>query len=120
MTPMYDKEQLAQYLSFYNRDAKIKYKGKIYSATEEDFDRLNIRGNYWHFKTDPSSWLTAAAVSHFKWKFKKLPRSQVIDLVAQVLNVDISRIEGSLDWNARYTAWHDGGKPEDYHVFLGQ
>jgi hypothetical protein len=114
--PIYNKEKLAEYLSFYNRDAKIEYKGKIYSVTEKDFNQLNVRGNYWHGKTDPSSWLVMATVSHFKRKFKKLARLQLIALAAQVLNVDAAKIESSLDWSAQYMAWHEGGKPEEYHV----
>ena len=118
MTPIYNKENMTKYLSFYNRDAKITYKDRIYSANEKDFEKLNIRGNYWHSKTDPSSWLTKAAVSYFKRKFKKLPRAQIITLVAQILNVDVSTIESSLDWSASYMSWHEGGEPEDFHVFL--
>lgn len=112
-----DKNKYAKYLSYFNRDAAIEHNGKTYKATEIDFSKLNIRGNYWHTKTDPSTWLTTATVRHFKIKFgKTLPASKIVELAARVLNVDDSSIKSALDWNARYTSWHDGGNPEDYHV----
>jgi hypothetical protein len=112
----YDKQKQAEYLSFYNRDAFITHEGRVYAAKEKDFIQLNTRGNYWHTKTDPSSWLVMSAVKYFRKKFKKLPRSQVVALVARMLNVDAYRIESSLDWSAQYMAWHEGGEPDEYHI----
>lgn len=114
----YDKEQSKLYLSYYNRKARIEHQGQEYSFSEEDFEYLNRSSNYWHHSKSPSSWLCCATVNHAKKKFgKTLPRDKLVGLCADTLNVTVQKLESTLNWNADYMAWHDGGKPEDYHVY---
>ena len=117
--PLTNEEKLEQYLTFFNRGAKIEHEGKFYTPTEEDFNALNSGGtNYWHHKTDPSSWLTCSTVSYYRRKYgEELPRDKVIDLCAQALNTSSAEVERLLDWNARYVAFHDGMTPEETHTW---
>ena len=113
-----DKEKLKIYLSYYNRKAKVEQQGKEYKFSEEDFKYLNTFGNYGHPEKSPSSWLCSSAVNHAKVKFGKiLPREKLIKLCADTLNITAEKLEIALDWNANYMAWHDGGKPENHHVY---
>lgn len=87
------------------------------ALTEEDFAELN-EYNYWHSRTDPSSWLVSSTVSRARARFEKiLSRAQVIELCAQTLNIDSARVESLLDWNANYMAWHDGMSVEETHIW---
>jgi hypothetical protein len=111
-------QEYKTYLTYYNREAKVIYKGKEYQFTEEDFVKLNCNLNYWHNRTDPSSWLCAAVVRHGIIKFSpKLPRVKLIELCADTLNITKQKLEDTLDWNANYMAWHDGGTVEEHHVY---
>ena len=115
---LWDEEQSKMYLSFYNREASIEHKGQECNFSEEDFEYLNNSSNYWHHIKSPSSWLCCAAVDHAKKKFGKiLPRQKLIGLCADTLNITVKDLERTLNWNANYMAWHDGGKPEDYHAY---
>ena len=114
-----DQKKLKEYLTFFNRDAKIEHEGQFYTPSEEAFAHLNRGGsNYWNDKTDPSSWLTCDTVSYYRRKYEQdVPREKVIDLCAQVLNIDPAEVERLLDWNARYMAFHDGMTPEETHIW---
>ena len=113
-----DKEKLKIYLSYYNRNTKVLHQGMEYKFSEEDFKYLNRLSNYWHNEKSPSSWLCSFAVNHAKVKFGKyLPREKLIKLCADTLNITADKLESTLNWNANYIAWHDGGKPEDHHVY---
>ena len=105
-------------LEFFNREAFVlAADGTRCALSEQDFAELN-QYNYWHHRTDPSSWLTAGTVSRARRLFSdKLTRAQVIELCAQTLNVTSEKIESTLDWNANYMAWHDGGSVEENHVW---
>lgn len=52
------------YLTYYNREAKVTHQEKEYKFTEKDFRELNRYLNYWHNRTDPSTWLCVATVKH--------------------------------------------------------
>lgn len=111
-------EKLSLYLSYYNREAQIEYNSNIYKFTESDFESINSIGNYWHHQQDPSSWLCTSMVSLGKRKFSgTLPRHLVIDLCAQTLNITAEKLESTLNWNANYMAWHDGGNPSENHIW---
>ena len=113
-----DKEQLKIFLSYYNRKSKIDHQGQECSFSEEDFEYLNSPSNYWHHSKSPSSWLCCATVNHARKKFGKiLPRYKLIGLCADTLNITEQKLESTLNWNANYMAWHDGGEPEDYHAY---
>ncbi len=113
-----DTEQLKKYLSYYNRKAKIEHQGREYRFSEEDFEFLNSSSNYWHHSKSPSSWLCCSTVNHAKRIFGKiLPRDKLIVFCADTLNITVQELERTLDWNANYMAWHDGGEPEDYHAY---
>ena len=113
------EEKLKEYLTFFNRDARVEHEGTSYTPSEEDFNYLNSGGtNYWHHKTDPSSWLTCSTVSYYRRKYGTvLPRNKVIDLCAQVLNIDPAEVERLLNWNANYMAFHDGMTPDETHIW---
>jgi len=113
-----DKDEQKKYLSYYNRKAKVLHQGQEYSFSEEDFKYLNTSSNYWHHEKSPSSWLCSFVVNRAKVKFGKiLPREKIIKLCADTLNITVGKIESNLNWNANYMAWHDGGKPEEHHVY---
>ncbi len=113
-----DEEQLKTYLSYYNRKAGIEHQGQKYSFSEPDLESLNSFSNYWHHAGSPSSWLCCSAVNQAKKEFgKTLPRDKLIRLCADTLNITVHELESTLNWNANYMAWHDGGEPEDYHAY---
>ena len=116
--PFSGKEELKTYLSYYNRKAAVEHQGQEYSFSEDDFEYLTGSSNYWHHSESPRSWLCCAAVNHAKRKFgKTLPRNKLIVLCADTLNITAEKLESTLNWNANYMAWHDGGEPEDYHAY---
>ena len=91
----------------------------ITSFDEDDFMEIISPSNYWHGRSDPSSWLCEAIVRLGKSKFHKvLPRNAVITLCADALNITHEKLESSLDWNAGYMAWHEGGSVEEFHVWM--
>lgn len=109
---------LKEWLNNFNTRAFIEYKNIKYKINPKELKTIYSKGNYWHHKTDPSSWLSVALVSLAKRKYShKLPRHIVISLCAQLLNITSEKLESSLDWNANYMAFHDGGTPEENHVW---
>ena len=48
---------------------------------------------------------------------QKLPRRILLQLCADTLKMSLSALEAMLDWEANYMAWHDGGTPDEHHVF---
>lgn len=105
-------------ITYFNRQAHAVHEGKRYRFGKEDFERLNRDSLYWHNPTDPSSWLCAATVNQARIKFgDELPRSKLIKLCAETLNISVKKLEDSLDWNVNYLAWHDGGTVDEYHVY---
>ena len=113
-----NEKTIHEWLDNFNMDASVTYKNKVYTLTGDELKSIYSTENYWHSRTDPSSWLSEALVRLAKRKFpKSLPRKKVIALCAQLLNVTPGHLEGTLDWNANYMAWHDGGTPEDHHVW---
>jgi len=115
-----DKEEKTdEWLNTFNSKASVKYNNKEYRITVNELKSIYSPMNYWHHRTDPSSWLCEALVNFARRKFtKKIPRKEVILLCAGLLNITPEKLESSLDWNANYMAWHDGGTPEDYHAWL--
>jgi hypothetical protein len=115
-----DKGTLVQeWLSNFNSKAFVEYNNRKYRITQRELKSIYATLHYWHHKTDPSSWLSEALVRKAKIKFSgKLPRDVVISLCAQLLHVTPEKLESTLNWNANYMAWHDGGTPEDHHVWL--
>jgi hypothetical protein len=112
------KQQLTEWLNTFNTGAFVKYNNREYRITLNELKSIYSPLNYWHHETDPSSWLCEALVNLGKRKFKrKLPRENVISLCAQLLNITPEKLESSLEWNANYMAWHDGGTPEDHHAW---
>jgi hypothetical protein len=114
-----DKDkQFIKWLNNFNSSAFVDYNGKKYRITSKELESIYSTGHYWHHKTDPSSWLSEAMVTMAKRKFKgKLPRDHVILLCSRLLNITPEKLEGNLEWNANYMAWHDGGAPEDHHAW---
>jgi hypothetical protein len=111
-----EKELLNKWLDNFNKDAVIKHNEKKYRISLIELEKIYSTGNYWHHKTDPSSWLSEAVVRLVRKKYsKKLPRKKAIALCAQLLNISDKQLEGNLEWNANYMAWHDGGIAEDEH-----
>lgn len=109
----------ADLLEFFNREARVVHQGTEYRFSEEDFAELDTPSNYWHNRTDPSTWLCAAAVRLARIRFRDgLPRCMLIRLCAETLNITEKKLEGALDWHANYMAWHDGGTVEEYHPYL--
>ncbi len=116
--PFRDKEQWKIFLSYYNRKAGIEHQGQEYSFSEPDFGSLNSFSNYWHHSKFPSSWLCCAAVNLARKKFgKNIPRDILIEFCAETLNITSQELERTLNWNANYMAWHDGGTPEEHHAY---
>ena len=105
-------------LTFFNRDARVLHDSEEFRFSEEDFEQLNSPSNYWHHRTDPSSWLCASTVLHAKIRFRgRLPRAKLIKLCAETLNITEQKLEDTLDWNANYMSFHDGGTAEENHVY---
>ncbi|MBN2441104.1 MAG: hypothetical protein JXJ04_07150 [Spirochaetales bacterium] len=112
------KDLIDEWFNNFNHNAAVEYKNKEYTITEPELKSIYSTGNYWHHRTDPSSWLCEALVRLAKRKFgNRLPRKQVIQLCAQLLNITPEKVESTLDWNANYMAWHDGGTVEENHVW---
>ncbi|MBN1697533.1 MAG: hypothetical protein JW881_08475 [Spirochaetales bacterium] len=112
------KNPVREWLDNFNKRASVTHNGKEYGVDEHELETLYSTLNYWHHRTDPSSWLCTALVGLAKKKYQgKIPRSEIILLCARLLNVTASKLESTLDWNANYIAWHDGGNPGDYHVW---
>lgn len=105
-------------LAFFSREARVVFEGIEYRFSEDDFAGLNSPSNYWHNRTDPSSWLCAATVVLARIRFSGLPRDRLIRLCADTLNITGKKLEDSLDWHANYMAWHDGGTVEEHHPYL--
>lgn len=114
-----DPKTLADWLDKFNPEARIEFNGKKYSFSRTKLKSIYSSGNYWHSKTDPSSWLVNAMVNLTRRSWKELPREQITDLVGQALNITSEKVEASLNWTANYMAWHDGGTPEENHPFGG-
>ncbi len=106
-------------LAYFNREAfVVAGDGTRCAFDEADFAQLENPSNYWHSRTDPSTWLCVSTVSRARYKFRdRLNRQQTIALCAQTLNVTPEKLEYALDWNANYMAWHDGGSVEETHVW---
>ncbi len=105
-------------LAYFNREACVFHDGKEYRFSEKDFEKLDRDSLYWHNPTDPSTWLCAATVNQALIKFgDELPRAKLIRFCADTLNISLEKLESSLDWNANYMAFHDGGTVEEYHVY---
>lgn len=86
------------------------HEGTEYRFSEEDFEELNSPSNYWHNRTDHSTWLCASMVRLARIRFRDtLPRALVIKLCAETLNITEKKLEGALDWHANHMAWNDGG-----------
>ena len=114
-----EEKQLNEWLNNFNTRAFVKYNNKVYRITLKELKSLYSTLNYWHHKTDPSSWLSEALVSLAKRKYERLlPRDIVILLCARLLNITPEKLESSLNWNANYMTWHDGGTPEDHHAWM--
>ncbi len=106
-------------LAFFNRDACVVHGDAEYRFTEEDFAELNTPSNYWHNRTDPSTWLCASTVRLARIRFRdRLPRTLLIRLCADTLNITVQKLEDCMDWHANYMAWHDGGTVEEYHPYM--
>lgn len=103
---------------FFNRNASVSLNGKEYRFDEDDFSMLNTSSNYWHHKTDPSTWLCEAIVRLGRKNFGvELGREMTISLCAATLNISAEKLEKALEWNAGYMAWHDGGEAGYHHVW---
>lgn len=113
------RQDLNTWLSTFNREAVVSYENIDFSLGDEELGSIYYATNYWHSKTDPSSWLCEAVVRLIRKKFlEKLPREKAMELAACLLNITTEKLEGSLNWNAHYMAWHDGGTYEENHVWL--
>jgi len=106
-------------LTFFNRNAfVVGPDGNEYRFSESDFQNIN-ESNYWHNKTDPSSWLTASTVYRGRNRFGKvLGRNAIINLCAATLNITPQKLEDSLNWTANYMSFHDGVSVEESHPYL--
>lgn len=114
----FDAQEKARQMAWFDTEAFVVHEGREYRLTLAEIERIHGRANYWHHKGDPSSWLVCSLVSKLKSKFRKtLPRARIMELVAGILQVSVGKVESSLDWNANYMAFHDGGTPEEHHIF---
>ncbi|MBN1524817.1 MAG: hypothetical protein JW904_10055 [Spirochaetales bacterium] len=112
------KDEFDKWFANFNAEACVDYNNKEYRLTLEELKSMYSSLNYWHSKTDPGSWLSESLVRLAKRKYKGiLPRKVVISLCAGLLNITPEKLESNLDWNANYMAWHDGGTPEQEHVW---
>jgi hypothetical protein len=114
----FDADEKAKQMAWFNTEACVAHEGKEYRLTESEIGAIHSRGNYWHLEGDPSSWLVTALVGRLKSKFRKvLPREKVIELAAEILKSSVGKVESALNWNANYMAFHDGGSPEEHHIY---
>lgn len=105
-------------MAWFDTEATVIHEGKDYRLTIAEIENIHSRSNYWHLEGDPSSWLVTSLVSRVKFKFRKaLPRAKAIELAAGILKLTPGKVESTLDWNANYMAFHDGGTIEENHVY---
>ena len=95
-------------------DGQIELDGKTYRLRKSEADRLVSRGQYWHGKGDPSSWLCVAAFLRVRSKYKTLPQSGALALVAQSMEISAEKLRAALAWHEQYVRFHDGSP--DYYV----
>lgn len=113
------EESLEQWLSLFNRAASITQDDIEFRLTDGDLTQMFSRLNYWHSKTDPSSWLVASVVHAVRIGLRgRVARSKAIQYCAELLNVTPEHIESTLDWNANYLSMHDNIDVEEVHKWL--
>jgi hypothetical protein len=92
--------------------------GVLYEFDADDLASLSPPAYDWHGPGDPSSWLCAATVARARARFSgRLSRVQAVELCAATLGITVEKLEQTLDWNANYMAFHDGGSPDENHVW---
>lgn len=113
------EEKKQEYLSWFDREAQVEHEGKVYRLDDTEFQDLVSYDSDWHFKGDPSSWLVVRVVNSLKYKYgKELGREKTIAWAAALFQLPVEKIESTLDWNANYMAWHEGGTPEEFHAWM--
>ena len=109
MTPA----QIEQYLAQFDRSASVTHEGKAYQIP----DSLLMEMSNSRHGID-TSWFVADIVGRVKWLYGNvLPRSLALELTAATIKSTVQSIESTLDWNANYMAWHDGGDVSQCHVW---
>lgn len=111
---MLTPEEIPSYLAKFDLQAAVTYEGKSYSFPEKDLLEIHYAGDV------GSSWFQTSMVSRAKSLLHPpLPREQVLLLCARTMKITVADLEGTLEWNANYMAWHDGGSAYENHVWPG-
>ncbi|MBN2693450.1 hypothetical protein JXR93_02205 [bacterium] len=102
-----------EWLSYFNLTPFI-YSESSYILPQKDIEELFSSSNYWHSKTDPSSWLIVSlfyTVSSFlKNKSNKIENEELlaIDITAHLLNQTRVQVISTIQWQENYYRFHDG------------
>ena len=113
-----DPEEKAKQMSWFDTEARVVFKGEKYGLSYDEIAEIHGPAYYWHYEGDPSSWLVARMVTCLRRKYKGvLPRAKVIELAGGILKRTVEQVESTLNWNANYMAFHDGGIPEEEHAY---
>ena len=85
--------------------AEIVFNGKTYRLKKSVLDKWVSRGDYWHGPAVPSTWLCEKAVRAVRAKFKSLPQSAVLELVALSMEITVEKLVAAIQWNEAYMSY---------------
>ena len=116
---MHKINTLAEFLSCFNREASVIVDGITYQLNDELLTKVfSPYGIYWSTEDIPPKDVCVRIVGVTKATFaQQLSRRVLLQLCADTLRISLSALEDMLDWEANYMAWHDGGTPDEHHVY---
>lgn len=104
------RQDKATWKSYFNQEP-LKIKDQLFKIDDEVLNELNESVDYWHSKTDPSSWLIVGLFLQLRRKYSSSDEKQILELTAHGLNVTVQKIISGIRWHDGYMAFKDGGKP---------
>ncbi len=116
---MHKINTLTEFLSCFNREASVIVGGIAYQLGEDLLTKVFPPYDiYWSPQNTPPKDVCIRVVGVAKASLEqKLSRRVLLQLCADTLRIPLSALEDMLDWEANYMAWHDGGTPDEHHVF---
>lgn len=116
---MHKINTLAEFLSCFNREASVIVDGISYQLGDDLLSKVfSSYGIYWSNEEIPPKDVCIRTVGVAKAALEqKLSRRVLLQLCADTLRISLNALEDMLDWEANYMAWHDGGTPDEHHVF---
>jgi len=86
----------------------IEINGKTYQLVSNQVKDLESKGNYWHSKASPSSWLSVSIFSRVQRLFSDLNEKPQLQIAASLLGVSPRKLIDTIKWNDNYMTFHDG------------